>query len=243
MSAMNETGSLPPLLLIDDDAVSREVLGMVLEMRGFSVTLAEDGAAALALLDTAHPEVILMDTQMPGLSGLGLIAALRANSTAKIIAISGSDPGEEIRGAAGGFLLKPFEAEDLVALLASAPITVSSPEAKSSSADVIDPAVLGKLKAMIPAKAVREIYAAVAADLKTRLVTLEAALAAGDENEVKRISHSIKGGCAMVGLSGAMEAAARLESGNVVVTLPTEVSQLHFALHALEGMLGEDFPA
>src|SRR5271168_1880648 len=109
------------ILLIDDDAISREVLSMLLEMEGFPVDSAENGAQALDLLQKApKPEVILMDTQMPGLSGLDLIAALRtASGKSRIIAISGSEVGDEIRQAADGFLLKPIQVEALTALLES----------------------------------------------------------------------------------------------------------------------------
>jgi len=256
---------LPGVLLIDDDAISREVLGMMLETHGFPVQLAEDGAQALALLTGSAasgeaPGVILMDTQMPGLSGLELVAALRKSSPARIVAISGSAVSEAIRNATDGFLLKPVEAEAVAKLLAAATRAQnaikpamqpakpkSTRKAKTDAADVastlIDPVVLGKLKAMMPAAAVREIYAAVASDLKTRLVALEAAIDSDQADEVQRIAHTIKGGCAMVGLSGATQVAARLETSNVAVTWPAEVQELRGALKALEDMLGTEFPA
>ena len=248
----------PRILLIDDDAISREVLVMMLEMRGFPVESAEDGTQALAILKTANPapEAILMDTQMPGVSGLALIQALRDHSSARVIAISGSDPGSAIREAADGFLLKPIQAEDVVLLLESAPTTqeqtvVTNIHAQAAvevqSSDpvidpIIDPAVLGKLKAMMPPKAVEEIYLAVAGDLKTRLAALEAAVNSGDPTEVKRIAHAIKGGCAMVGLSGAMEAASHLETSNLQETWPKELLQLRLALDGLQGILGDGLP-
>ena len=70
------------LLLIDDDLVSREVMATVLTMSGYAVHTAEDGAASIALLETKEftPDAILMDAQMPGLSGAKLINALRARS-------------------------------------------------------------------------------------------------------------------------------------------------------------------
>jgi HPt (histidine-containing phosphotransfer) domain-containing protein len=108
---------------------------------------------------------------------------------------------------------------------------------------VIDPGVLGKLKAMMPASAVREIYAATAADLAGRLLTLQTAMDTANSADVARIAHAIKGGCAMVGLTSARDAAARLEISNLPVTWPEELSQLHIALRGLEGMLGDDFPA
>jgi len=243
----SQPASLPPLLLIDDDAISREVLQITLEIHGFELETAEDGAEALSLLEkaAAKPEAILMDTQMPGLSGLALIEALRGISTARIVAISGSDPGDAIRQAADGFLLKPIEVQDLLALLREEPAAPAKAPAVSAapSAVLIDSAVLEKLKGMMPASAVREIYAAVASDLKTRLETLLAAMDANNAVEVSRIAHAIKGGCAMVGLTGARDAASRLETSNAPVTWPTEVVQLRIALTGLEGMLGDDFPA
>ncbi len=248
--AQPSSSPLPALLLIDDDAISREVLQMTLEMHGFAVEIAEDGAEALALLagKNAQPELILMDTQMPGLSGLGLIEALRGCSTARIVAISGSDPGEAIRQAADGFLLKPIEPEGLLAWInrtepgAIAQSIAQVQAGQELGADIVDPIVLGKLKAMMPASAVREIYAAVASDLTTRLATLRAAMDAADSIEVARIAHAIKGGCAMVGLSSAREAASRLETSNLPVTWPAELAHLHSALKGLEVMLGGNFP-
>jgi CheY-like chemotaxis protein len=242
----------PALLLIDDDPISREVMAMLLEMEGFVVQAAEDGHEALTMLASFRPEVILMDTQMPGLSGLDLIAELRRLSSARIFAISGSEPGEAIRQATDGFLLKPVQPEDLIALFSSAgpqsasatgPVPLPAPEPSASAPAFLDPAVLSKLKAMMSAKAVREIYAAVASDLTSRLPRLEAAMEAGDGDEVRRIGHAIKGGCAMVGLTTAMKTAERLESSYVSTIWSTELKALRATLDTLEGMLGKDFPA
>jgi CheY-like chemotaxis protein len=257
----------PSILLVDDDAISREVLSMLLEMHGYPVACAEDGAQALARVEAEPPEVILMDTQMPGLSGLDLIRALRAATQARIIAISGSEPGESIRQAADGFLLKPIQPKDLDELLAAASASPvrsdAAPAGTNSETDsgtdpdtdpagasagpaldgpVIDPEVLGKLKAMMPPSAVREIYAAVAADLTTRLETLAAAMEAGNAAEVTRLAHTTKGGCSMVGLTAATEAAARLESSNRNGTWSKELAQLRAALAALQRILGDEFP-
>ena len=234
---------LPRLLLIDDDFISREVLALVLETYGFPIESAADGAEALLLLDKSGatpPEVVLMDTQMPGLSGLDLIAALRNRGASKIIAISGSPVEDSIRNATDGFLLKPIEAEDVHTLLETGSVSVRS-NGHATLADVIDPVVLGKLKAMMPAASVLEIYTAVAVDLKTRLETLSAAMDKNQAADVSRIAHAIKGGCAMVGLKSAQEAASRLETSDAPVAWPTELQQIRNASEALEGMLSADF--
>ena len=238
----------PSVLLIDDDAISREVLSMLLEMHGYPVICAEDGAQALTAIDADQPEVLLMDTQMPGLSGMDLIAALRAKTQARIVAISGSNPGDAIRDATDGFLLKPIQPEDLDALLAGDPPQSTTSNAPginvsaSAELDAIDPLVLGKLKAMMPPAAVREIYAAVAADLGPRLDSLQSAMDAKDAPSVARIAHAVKGGCSMVGLTAATDAAARLESSNLIEAWPKELSELRGALAALQSILGGEFP-
>src|ERR1039458_6905444 len=110
---------LPVILHIDDDLVSREVAATVLTMTGFTVHTAERGDAALKMLanETFRPGVILMDAQMPGLSGKKLIAELRGRTKARIFIISGSDAPPDVANAADGFLLKPFNAEGLSKLL------------------------------------------------------------------------------------------------------------------------------
>src|ERR1019366_2965208 len=100
---------LPTVLLIDDDMVSREVLATVLTMGGYPVHTADDGESAIKLIASCvcEPGVILMDAQMPGLSGTALIKELRAASKATVVVISASGPPKEVVAAADGLLLKP----------------------------------------------------------------------------------------------------------------------------------------
>ena len=72
------------VLLIDDDLVSREVMATVLTMSGYTVHTAADGDASLSLLAAGEcmPDVILMDAQMPGVSGTERIAQLRQRTRA-----------------------------------------------------------------------------------------------------------------------------------------------------------------
>jgi len=64
------------ILLVDDDPALRLLLTVLLEEEGFQVTPAADGEAALAVLQTTVPDVLLTDYHMPRLDGLGLLRAV-----------------------------------------------------------------------------------------------------------------------------------------------------------------------
>lgn len=68
----------PQILIADDRPSSRELLRLVLERAGYDVTEAEDGERALTQAREGSPDLILLDLQMPGLDGYGVLAALRA---------------------------------------------------------------------------------------------------------------------------------------------------------------------
>jgi CheY-like chemotaxis protein/HPt (histidine-containing phosphotransfer) domain-containing protein len=212
---------LPTVLLIDDDLVSREVIATLLTMSGYTVHTAADGAESLKLLSAGNclPDAILMDAQMPGLSGTRLIAELRSRCKAVLIAISASKPPAEVVAAADGFLLKPFRADALRKLLKQhrAQTLSSAALAGESFLDPSQPVVnaetLAQLREMMPEDAVREIYAAIVADLTLRQSALEAAIAKGDASEVRRIGHAISGGCGMAGALQAARLGALIESG------------------------------
>jgi DNA-binding response OmpR family regulator len=244
MLGIGQDRRLPIVLIIDDDMVSREVSATVLTMSGYTVYSAADGAESLSLLDggTCSPEVILMDAQMPGLSGKPLIEQLRTRTKATLYAISGSDATNEVKAAADGFLLKPFGPEALQRLLET-----HSPEISPTLADnvpVVRSETLAQLRGMMPDKAVREIYAAIVIDLDKRMTALKAAVNQGDVAEVRRIGHSIKGGCGMAGAAQAARLGALLESGSDDLdNSKTILKELRAAARNLQRMLDAEFPA
>jgi CheY-like chemotaxis protein len=244
---------LPRVLLIDDDMVSREVLATVLTMSGYTVHTAADGLGALALLDAGEtmPEVILMDAQMPGLSGTDLIDELRARSRAKVFAISGSPAPDEITKAADGFLLKPFGTDGLRKALSELgpPVRLSTTPEGEADPPVLKPETLASFRDSMAEEKVREIYMAVMADLVTRVEDLEAAFNRQDAAEVRRIGHSIKGGCAMAGAAqvsrlGALLEGVTFEPGSDQLNNRARLLRdLRTAVSNLERILKAEFPA
>lgn len=244
------------VLLIDDDPVVREVIATVLTMNGYAVHTAADGGAALELLNTGGcaPAVILVDAQMPGLSGKELFVHLRQCSSARIFLVSGSHPSEELVGSADGFLLKPFHTSDLEKLLnrTGAHSAVAAHGAATNGSAVlpiISARTLSAFRGMMPETSVRQVYAALATDLEQRTAALEAAIARGDDAEVRRIGHSIKGGCAVAGAQRAarlgelIEAGALDHQGNQLDNRANLLKELNAAAQDLQRMLEAEFPS
>lgn len=97
------------VLVVDDHALSRKHLRTVLAFHGFEVALAENAAQARVQLLAAVPAVVLLDLQMPGESGYGLLAWMRQQPTLAelpVICVTASVPdSERTRVRAAGFAL------------------------------------------------------------------------------------------------------------------------------------------
>ena len=245
---------LPTVLLIDDDMVSREVMATLLTMSGYPVHTAADGPAALDLLagGECDPGVILMAAQMPGLSGTQLIEQLRARTHARLYAISASNPPPHVVAATDGFLLKPFPPEALTRLIEEHLAQSQPPAAHGLDPDdiIVNPETLAQLREMMPDAAVRQIYEAIVADLARRITALEAAIAKNDDAEVRRLGHTIKGGCSMAGALQAARIGGMIEAGGIEVMGPAVnhldngsavLRDLRAAAAALQRMLEGEF--
>ncbi|MFF2614303.1 response regulator [Kitasatospora sp. NPDC058046] len=121
MTAAGER-SAPPIRVVvaDDQALVRAGLaGIVAAADGFTVVgEAADGAQAVRLARTEHPDVVLMDIRMPGTDGLAATRRITAESGVRILVLTTFDLDEYIYGAlragASGFLLKSTPPEDLL---------------------------------------------------------------------------------------------------------------------------------
>lgn len=79
--------SSPDVLIIDDDAIIRQVAKLHLERAGYSVSQASGGTAGLAAARAHPPRVILLDFSMPDLSGVDVLRALKANEMTAAIPV------------------------------------------------------------------------------------------------------------------------------------------------------------
>ncbi len=111
------------MLVVDDSAVIRQLIRVNLELEGFEVVTAADGAECLDVVQAVAPDVVTLDVVMPRLDGLRTAAQLRADprtSHLPIAIVSACTQLDLERGESvgvDGYLAKPFEPMDLVALV------------------------------------------------------------------------------------------------------------------------------
>ena len=78
------------VLLVDDDALLRELLGLIVEKQGYMLNKAENGQDAVALISSFRPDLIVLDVMMPVMDGREFLAWLQANSSpqAKVLVLT-----------------------------------------------------------------------------------------------------------------------------------------------------------
>jgi two-component system OmpR family response regulator len=107
------------VLVVDDDAELRSLLSEYLGRNGFRVSVARDGREMRQLLDSASPDIVVLDVMLPGEDGLALCRDLRAHSNLPVIMLTAR--GEEldriigIEMGADDYLSKPFNPRELLA--------------------------------------------------------------------------------------------------------------------------------
>ncbi|BDH14865.1 hypothetical protein HOK021_60440 [Streptomyces hygroscopicus] len=108
------------ILVVDDNKVIRQLIRVNLELEGFEVVTAADGAECLDVVHHVRPDVVTLDVVMPRLNGLHTAARLRSDPRTwdiPIAIVSACTQGEVDNGETVGvdaFLAKPFEPAELV---------------------------------------------------------------------------------------------------------------------------------
>ena len=111
------------VLAIDDDASIRALVELALEVEGPEVRCAPDGAVGLRLAEEFAPDVILLDLNMPVMTGWEFVRAYALveppPAHAAIVVVTAAHRGEAAAAqlAVAGYLAKPFDLQDLVDLV------------------------------------------------------------------------------------------------------------------------------
>ena len=108
------------ILIAEDNAVNRELLRELLEIRGYTVAEACDGEEALRMIEQAQPDLLLLDIGMPLLDGFGVVGKIRENprmATLPVVAVTAyamqGDREKILNSKFDGYLSKPVNAHSL----------------------------------------------------------------------------------------------------------------------------------
>ena len=112
------------VLVVDDEPPILRAMAVNLRARGYEVDVAATGEEALALASRHHPDVVVLDLGLPGISGIDVIRGLRGWTAVPILILSARDDrGAKVAALDAGaddYVTKPFDMEELLARLRAA---------------------------------------------------------------------------------------------------------------------------
>jgi two-component system, OmpR family, phosphate regulon response regulator PhoB len=117
------SGAAGTVLVVDDEPMVREVVARYLELDGFGVHEAADGAEAVGWLASHRPDLVVLDVMLPGTDGLSILRHLRATGDVPVILLTArAEEVDRVLGlelGADDYVVKPFSARELVARVRS----------------------------------------------------------------------------------------------------------------------------
>jgi DNA-binding response OmpR family regulator len=109
-----------PILVVDDDPNSLDIVRTYLESRGYTVATAVDGKEALAKLEEVQPVLLLLDVMMPGMDGWEVARTVKNHPSyrnVRVIMLTArsdfTDKHEGLRAGADDYIVKPIRLEEL----------------------------------------------------------------------------------------------------------------------------------
>jgi signal transduction histidine kinase/DNA-binding response OmpR family regulator len=211
------------ILLAEDNPVNQQLAVRVLEKRGHIVTVAANGAEALALLEGSRFDLVLMDVQMPTMNGFQATAAIRkqeetAGKHLPIIAMTAhAMEGDRERCLAAGmdaYVAKPIKVADLIVAIENLYCTSEvSERAATTTHREREPIDTESALANVEgdAELLKNLSAEFLRDLPEMLSNIREAITARNANGIERAAHKLKGCVGNFAAQPVFDAAARLE--------------------------------
>ncbi|RXH21645.1 MULTISPECIES: response regulator [Bradyrhizobium] len=130
------------IMIVDDEAPAREMVGDYLKMHGFTVTLCDGGKSLRTAIQSSMPDLVVLDLNMPEEDGLSIIRDLKSRINVPVIMLTATaSPIDRVVGlelGADDYVAKPCELRELMArirsvLRRSVPAKAAAPEAAAKS--------------------------------------------------------------------------------------------------------------
>jgi PAS domain S-box-containing protein len=249
------------VLLAEDNPVNQEVALRLLERRGHSVIVAENGRQALTAIERHKFDLVLMDVQMPEMGGLEATQLIRAKekSTGEhlpILAMTAhamqGDRERCIAAGMDGYLAKPIDPKSFLQTVEG--IKQRATQSETTSKETDSRGASGDARHALDAEALlewfsgnrkllRNIVKTFRDDCPRMMARIRNALAANDANLLAEAAHALKGSVGNFGPTAALEAIREMEkiarqgkldgAWELYATLEDEIALLLPALHAI----------
>ncbi len=131
------------IIIVDDEAPAREMVGDYLKMHGFNVTLCDGGKSLRGVIETSVPDLVVLDLNMPEEDGLSIIRDLKSRINVPVIMLTATaSPIDRVVGlelGADDYIAKPCELRELMArirsvLRRSSPAKAATPDSAGAKA-------------------------------------------------------------------------------------------------------------
>jgi len=208
--AKSRPGRRLSLLLADDNPVNRQITSLLLEKQGHAVSAVENGAEALARLENKAFDAVILDEEMPEMSGLEVAREIRKREAASggrlpliLVTGNGSEAARAKARAAGvdAHFAKPFQDEDLfrrVAELCGVERAAATADAGPAGSGVVDEQELLKRVGGSPTM-LREVARIFTEDTPERVSAIREAIQREDSATLAATAHALRGSLAMLG--------------------------------------------
>jgi CheY-like chemotaxis protein/HPt (histidine-containing phosphotransfer) domain-containing protein len=243
------------ILLAEDNPVNQRLVVHVLERRGHRVRLATDGRQALELLERWRPDLVLMDVQMPEMSGLEATAAIRAGELKSgdhlpIVAMTAhameGDRERCLQAGMDDYLTKPISAPALVQAVERivdsfvSPLITRAEMSDNHTVSTADEVPVDRDAALKRVDGDTELLSEIVdlflADVDSLTGDIRAAVTDRDATRIMRTAHRLKGSVATLAATPAADAALRLEligRGGELADADAAFASLEFELKRL----------
>jgi two-component system, sensor histidine kinase and response regulator len=220
------------VLLAEDNPVNRQLVTTLLKKRGHDVHAVEDGYAAVEADSAARYDVIVMDVQMPRMSGLEASVSIRARERGTvrhvpILALTAhamqGDRERCLNAGMDGYLTKPINVDDLIATVERfgsaspqppAPVADAAQASAPASSTAVKPPAFDEaaaLKNTGDRDLLKSVIALFRPDASATLQRIDRAIASRNADGLRTHAHALKGSAATVGAAGVRQQAAALE--------------------------------
>lgn len=199
------------ILLVDDNAVNRQVAGEILRKSGCTVDLAEDGKKSIELVSKQHYDLIFMDIQMPEMDGVTAtrrIKSMNLENLPPIVAMTAYSMKEDrerfLQQGLDDYIPKPIRANDLInkvrQWIRDENSIPNKPEATGSKAQVINMTIVNQLKDLGGPEMIEQVFADFIRESKEQLEASNTAIKSKDYVTIKNHLHTIKGNAGTLGV-------------------------------------------